>query len=376
MHSDERRFDTRRMAAAMSGLCSPPRILVAGRARDPLQADAGGFAHALGRVMPVRTIDASATPTGMLRLLRAAGAAVGGDGYEALHLLDARLTPAALLLRARFGLPVTVVLTAADVPLRRPSAVLRLVGRLDQAFATDGGVAERLAARLPGLAVSITRRVASPPAEPSARALASLVRLLRDVTPGRLVLAVPWPEDRVQVRWLRDAVVPLLHGKPLVLLVGAPSRREARLLAGPMGLQGTYRVHTGALDGDVIAAAARCADVFVVPAGAKRARDVDSLLQALTASGVPVVVGGGVRGDALEHERNAFVADAEDPMKLVSLLNDLLALPAVQRHYLGEEFAAHTLQRWSWDEAIGAYAARFASLVGRPQIPTDLRAAA
>jgi glycosyltransferase involved in cell wall biosynthesis len=169
--------------------------------------------------------------------------------------------------------------------------------------------------------------------------------------------------------------VPLLHGKPVILLLGAPSRRDARLLTGAVGLQGTYRVHTGALGADVLAAAARCADIFIMPAGARRLADADALLLTLTASGVPLVVGGGVRSETLEHERNAFLANAEDAMSLVTLLNSLLALPAVQRHYLGEEFAAYTLERWSWEQAIGAYAARFASLVGRPQIPAELRAA-
>jgi hypothetical protein len=59
----------------------------------------------------------------------------------------------------------------------------------------------------------------------------------------------------------------------------------------------------------------------------------------------------------------------------VHTLNQLLALPAVQRHFLGEEFARFTLSRWPWQDVASAYMERFAALVGRPQIPAELRAA-
>jgi hypothetical protein len=372
MHTSENGLDTRDMQELDLGLCSPPRVVIAGRSRAPFSGT--GCADALGRIMPVRTIDASPTPRGMLRLLRQGASAVRG-GYEALHLLDARLAPAGLLLRARFGVPLTVALTAPDVPGRRPGLAAQLLRRADQAFAPDGAIAEAVRMRWPDLAVNVMRRTAPPALDPQPRELNRIAGMLRDVTPGRIVIAVPWPDDREQLRWLRDAVVPLLHGKPLILLLGAPGRRDARLLTGAMGLQGTYRAHTGPLDAAVLAAAARCADILVVPAAVRRVPDMDAMLLAVTVSGVPVVAGAGFRSDVLEHERNAFVASAEDAMSLVVLLNSLLALPAVQRHCLGEEFAAYTQDRWSWEHAAGMYAARFAALVGRPQIPAELRAA-
>jgi hypothetical protein len=372
MHTGDSRLDTRDMPELDLGLCSPPRIIVAGRPRASFSG--AGFTDALGRIMPVRGIDAAPTPRGMVRVMRQGAAAVRG-GYEAVHLLDARLVPAALLLRARFGVPVTVALSAPDIPRRRPALVTQWLRLVDQAFAPDSAIAEAARTRLPDLAVNIMRRTAPAAFEPPARDLNRIVGMLRDVTPGRVVIAVPWPDDREQLRWLRDAVVPLLHGKPLILLLGAPGRREARLLTGAMGLQGTYRAHIGPLDAGVLAAAARCADVFVVPAAVRRLPDIDAMLLALAASNVPVVAGAAVCSDVLEHERNAFISSAEDAMSLVALLNSLLALPAVQRHYLGEDFAAYTRDRWSWEQAAGMYAARFASLVGRPQIPAELRAA-
>jgi hypothetical protein len=95
----------------------------------------------------------------------------------------------------------------------------------------------------------------------------------------------------------------------------------------------------------------------------------------MAASGAPLVVGGGVRSSALRNEENAFIATAGDPLSLVSTLNQLLSLPAIQRHYLGEQFAAYTRQTVTWAAAAPIYAERFAVMVGRPQIPANLRAA-
>ena len=372
MHLREHRLDTRNMRDVGSGPCSPPRVIVAGQGRGPL-ASTDGFAEALARHMPVRTIDAPATARGLLRLVREGSSAVHSGGFEAVHVQDLRLAPAAFFLRGRFGIPVSSVVSEADLPRRRPSLAFRWLRRMDHVW-TSGATAATIARRAPGTAMSVAQRVAVA-VEPAPRDLTRFASMLGDVTPGRLTIGIPWPEDRQQARWLRDAVVPLLHGRPVVLWLGAPSRREARLLTGAMGLQTTHRVHIGVLSARTLAAAARCADAFIVPGAAKSAPDLDGLLLTLVASGVPVVAAAGVRSDVLVHERNMFVADPQDAMSVVALLNKLLALPAVQRHYLGEEFAAYTLHRWSWDDAIEGYAERFAALVGRPQIPAELRAA-
>lgn len=354
-----------------SGPCSPPRVIVAGRSRGRL-AGADRFAEALARLMPVRTIDAAPTPRGLLRLVREGSHGVR-NGFEAVHVQDLRLAPAALLLRARFGVAVTSTVSDVDLPHRRPSLAYRWLRRMDHVWAW-GSAGATVARRAPGTPVTTPPRVAAP-MDPAPHDLARFSSILDDPTPGRLAIGVPWPEAREHARWLRDAVVPLLHGKPVILWLGAPSRRDARLLTGAMGLQTTHRVHTGALSAAALAAAARCADAFVVPGVARRIVDQDALMLALAASGVPLVAAAGVRSDVLIHEHNAFVAEPQDAMSVVGLLNKLLALPAVQRHYLGEEFARYTLQRWSWDEAIEGHAARFAALVGRPQIPAELRAA-
>jgi hypothetical protein len=95
----------------------------------------------------------------------------------------------------------------------------------------------------------------------------------------------------------------------------------------------------------------------------------------MAASGVPLVTAGGVRSSVLRHEANAFIATAADPLSLVSTLNQLLSLPAIQRHCLGEQFADYTLLQHTWDRVAPVYAERFAVMVGRPPIPAELRAA-
>jgi glycosyltransferase involved in cell wall biosynthesis len=158
-------------------------------------------------------------------------------------------------------------------------------------------------------------------------------------------------------------------------LLGAPSRREARILVGATGMRTDFRVHTGGIDADLLAAAARCADVFVIPGPAHLRVSLTDLVLAAICSRVPVVAGGAVRSEVLEHERNALLVDPYDSFSMTSTLNTLLSLPAVQRHYLGEDFAEHTLARWTWSRASSVYAERLAALVGRPRIPLDLRAA-
>ena len=356
---------------------SRPRVVVVGSYRSPLGAADDGAVDALSRVAGVHPVDATPTPAGMLRAMRQIARAVA-DGCEAVHLLDSRLALPALAVRSRRGVPVTATLTSDDLDARRSrAATLR---RLDHAFTHGVEPAwrsARTARTARSVPVSVVPAVAPVIPEPTSRRLATIARLVRDVTPGRLVVAAPWPDDLEQVRWCRDAVAPLLQGNPLWLFLGAPGRRQVRLMAGAIGMKGSFRAHIGPIDADVIAAAGRCADVFVVSGDAARVRaSTSDLLLTLIASRVPVVAGGGVASGVLEHEANAFVVAPGDASGLVAALNQLLALPAVQRHYLGEEFAEQIARRYAWDPAAEVYGERFAALVGRPQIPAELRAAA
>jgi glycosyltransferase involved in cell wall biosynthesis len=211
---------------------------------------------------------------------------------------------------------------------------------------------------------------------PSKKHLGAVTRVLRDIRPGRLVVGVPWPADRRDVRWFRDAIAPMLEGGPVCLIFAAPGQREARLLFGARGLKTDFRVHTGRLDGYTLAAVSRCVDAFAVPSGVHGLRTdaASDIAIAMAMGGVPVVTYGEQEMRVFAHERNAFVVEP-DERALIHTLNQVLSLPAVQRHALGEDFARYTLRQWSWDRVAAIYADRFAALVGRPSIPVDLRAA-
>jgi hypothetical protein len=95
----------------------------------------------------------------------------------------------------------------------------------------------------------------------------------------------------------------------------------------------------------------------------------------MVASGVPVVVDASVARGLVEHERSALVADRGESTAFAGAINGLIALPALQRQYVGEDFAAHARARWNGHAVAEAYAERFAALAGRPWIPAELRAA-
>lgn len=345
---------------------------MAGEYVDALGRRDDGLAAELAAVTNVRlVVSRRATST-----YREAARAISRDGFEGVHLLDARLAPVGLMLRRRFGVPVSVTVNPGRIVGNGPRAraTRAALRRLDQGFVTDHGTVRYLQAKVRSLPVVLTEPAVGPLEEPEQRALAAMSRRLRGLMPGRLVIGLPWTADDDYMRWHRDAVAPLLTGNPVCLILGAPSRRRARVVFGAHG-GSEYRIHTGRLDGDVMAAAARCVDVFVSAGAPQQAHMEPDVHMAMAASGVPLVIGGGVRASFLRHEENAFIATAGDPLSLVSTLNQLLALPAIQRHYLGEQFAQHTLETQTWRDAASVYAERFAVLVGRPQIPANLRAA-
>ena len=165
-----------------------------------------------------------------------------------------------------------------------------------------------------------------------------------------------------------------LRGWVLIVVLGAPNQREPRMLLGRA--MSRSRVRAAALTAAEITAAARFVDVVVAPGAVKRAVSQTEVLLAIASSGVPLVAGGAVRDEVLEHERNALLVEPGDAMGLASTLNSLLTLPPLQRQFLGQDFAAHTLGRWTAESAADIYAERFAALVGRPRIPVELLRAA
>jgi glycosyltransferase involved in cell wall biosynthesis len=345
-----------------------PRVVTLGMLRDslglPFPDDLLGDA---AEVMPASTDGPPFTA------LRSAGNLVRLARCEVVHVPDAAYAPAALMLRRRFGIPVSGVTGAGERRLH-PQRLMgeRLLRRFDQGFALHG---RPLPAVLGRLHVVPLPPVARPLPEPSKAALRRMARLLGGVTPGRLVVALAWPADLEQLRWFRDAAMPLLHGDPVCLVLGAPGRRQARIMLGAIGLSARFRVHTGRIDADALSAAVRCADMFVTLGEPRPRLGLADMQLAVAASRLPLVAGGGAAIGIVEDESSGFVADGSDPFELVNTMNRLLQLPAVQRHYLGEDFAARMLERWPASAAGQVLGERFSVMAGRPQIPTDLRAA-
>jgi glycosyltransferase involved in cell wall biosynthesis len=253
----------------------------------------------------------------------------------------------------------------------------RSLEKLDQLFTADArawAASRHLGSSVP---VSVVSHPATPLPWPSERSMKAVTGALRGVRPGRLVLAIPWPENRDDLRWFRDLAQPRLEARPLCLIVGAPNRREVRMLVGAQGLERDFRVVTGRLNADMVSAVTRCADAVAVPAcsyGGEVGLPV-GVHEALALGGIPVVTNGIEDARVFAHERNGFLVPPGDDRAFASTLNQVLALPAVQRHMLGEEFARYTLSRRRWADVAETYGERYAALVGRPWIPVDLRAA-
>jgi hypothetical protein len=363
-----------RVQPRQPGFLSRPRVAFVGPAYDSLRLPLDGLFDALRERIDIQHVDVPAHARSLPSAMLAARRAVR-DGCEAVHLLDARLAPAALALRRSPGVPVTVTLSTRDLARRAPWSRLRaaFTGRLDHAFTTDSALAARARLTFPRLPVTTTRAGACPLPEPPERTSRSLERVLCGVAPGQMVVAMPWTGDGGRVRWYRDALLPLLTGPPVCLLLGVPSRRQARLITGAVGTRKHFRLHRGRVDAALLAAAARVADLFLVPEDVVGRLGADALV-AMSASGIPLITDDDA-GGALQHEHNALITAPRDGFAVVSAMNKLTALPARQRHDLGLEFSDHSLRHLGWEAAADAYAERFAALVGRPQIPENLRAA-
>lgn len=352
-----------------------PRVLTVGEARDGLGRPRADLRSALSDGLSAGHIPARSVARHGPALLRA-GARAANGGVEAIHVFDARFAPFALVSRRRYGIAASASLSPRDISDRTlPAIIARLMlPRFDQVLACDATIVARAFAprRMP---LAVLPPLAAPLAPPSPRALATVARIVEGVTPGRLTISVLWPRDSRALRRFRDAVAPLLIGNPVVLVLGAPSRRQARLMLGAYGMRRTFRVHAGPVDADLLSAAARYSDALVLAGSPRRLRGDDDIVLALSASGVPFVASGELHASAIDHERSALSVEPGDTFGLVSTLNKLLALPAEQRHALGGDFAAYTLDRWSAPAVSEAARERFHSLVGRPLIPASLRAA-
>ena len=98
-------------------------------------------------------------------------------------------------------------------------------------------------------------------------------------------------------------------------------------------------------------------------------------MMALTMSGVPVVTDATAFDCVAAHETSGLMVDTGDDRGFIAALDNVLGLPMIQRHFLGEDIARSIMREWPWRPVAEAYAERFGALVGRPLVPVALRAA-
>ncbi len=357
---------------------SRPRVVVLGDFRDALGTWGDAFHRALASPADVRRVEGGTTLRSWPRAYRTAASLIHRDGFEMVHVLDPGLAPIGAMLRHRCGVPATISLTADAMRRCGPRAALerRSFAAFDEAFVSEDAmpaIDDRATVGAPIYAMPSAARELP---MPSPRDVARVLGALRGLEPEQPLVGLPWPRNAADFRWFRDIVMPNLATQPSFLLLGVTSRRELQAMLRLTGTRSDVRAVTGSITAGLIAAAARMVDVFAVPAPSRSSgAPGGELLMALTVSGVPVVTDATSFDCVPAHETSGLMVDAGDERGFVVALDGVLRLPPVQRHFLGEEVARSTLREWPWHPVAEAYAARFGSLLGRPVIPQELRAA-
>ncbi len=362
---------------AAGGAGARPRVVIVGRPRGTFSPELRSL---LAPVALTREIDGPLPLLGWPRALQSVSRAVHDEGFEIVHLAAVRYAQFGRFVGRRLGVPVTVDVTPEDLQWGRGRRRLPVdvIDSLDEVFAAGPDTAEQLR--------RVTRIVPITPlplhacgrAEPSRAALRRLTRALRRAEPSGVVVALPWTHEMRQLRWFRDALLPALGGNVTCLMAGVPDRATLQRTRQIIGRRSDVVLLRGKLDAEGVSAIARSADVVMLPwHHAPEGPDADAMLQlAFVGSGTPVIARETDEGrGVLEHERSAFMVRAGEAFGFASTLTQLLVLPALQRHYVGAEFAAYAMEQWPADALAAVYAERFAALAGRPQIPAELRAA-
>jgi phosphatidylinositol alpha-1,6-mannosyltransferase len=175
---------------------------------------------------------------------------------------------------------------------------------------------------------------------------------------GKVLLTVGRLIERKGVAWFAEHVLPELPDDVVYIVVGEGKECEVvRDAAARAGVSNRVRL-LGCVPRELVAAAYRTADLFVMP-NVPVPGDMEGFgLVALeaAASGVPVVASDleGIT-EAVQHERNGLLVPPRSKDAYASTLNCLLALPREQRRHLGERFREYTLRNYGWDRAARRY---------------------
>lgn len=346
------------------------RVLFIARAFPPALGGMETLAYRLSEAMRARADVTMLVNRGGKKLLPAfLPYAVAAAAYLArkqrvhvVHLADALLAPAGLALKKLTGLPVTATVCGLDVtfPSRLyQSIVPRALSHLDITMpistATEAEVRSRAGGRTPTVVIPLG---VNPLPEPNDNAIRELKARAGLNGQGKVLLTVGRLIERKGVAWFAEHVLPELPDDVVYIVVGEGKEYEVvRDAAARAGVSNRVRL-LGCVPRELVAAAYRTADLFVMP-NVPVPGDMEGFgLVALeaAASGVPVVASDleGIT-EAVQHERNGLLVPPRSKDAYASTLNCLLALPREQRRHLGERFREYTLRNYGWDRAARRY---------------------
>lgn len=362
----------------MNARGAQPRLLFIARAFPPTLGGMENFALQLSNHLRAQThVTTLVNPRGKRALpaflpyaLLAGVRAVRRDRIDAIHLADSLLAPLGVLLRSATGVPVTASVCGLDVtyPNRAYQAVVpRALTRLDMTMPISAATAAELARRSAGRASQTVIPLGVNPlpvpgaaAEVEFRARASIGERDRVLlTVGRLI-------RRKGASWLVAQVLTQLPPDVVYVLIGEGPERDA-ILGAAVGAGVRDRVRLlGRVDDQLLAAAYRRADVFVMP-NVPVPGDIEGFgLVALeaAASGLPVVAADleGIR-EAVQHERNGLLVASRDATAWSAALSSLLARPPQERSSLGDSFRTFTIANYGWDQVAARYLSEIRSIV-------------
>lgn len=287
-----------------------------------------------------------------------------------IHLADALLAPLGVALKRVTGLPVTSSVHGLDVTY--PNAlyqriVPRALARLDMTMPNSKATAEEVRARTAEEAsTTVIPLGINPLPEPNAAAIRQFQALAATSPRHVVILTVGRLIQRKGVAWFVQHVLPALPEHIIHVIIGEGAEMAAiRAAASASGVSDRVRL-LGRVSDDVLAAAYRCADIFVMP-NIPVPGDIEGFgLVALeaAASGLPVVASRleGI-SEAVQHERNGFLVTPLSVGEYMSTLENMITLPQEQLRAIGASFADYTNQHYGWDRTAERYLSVIAGLI-------------
>lgn len=366
------------------------RLLFIARAFPPTLGGMENFAYCLSEsmrqqadvTMLVNRWGKKALPAFLLYALCSAPHLARRNRVQAIHLADALLAPLGAVLKKVTGLPVTCTVHGLDVTYPNrfyQSAVPRAVAHLNITMANSRATEEEVRVR----AGQQTPTVVIPPGvsplpEPSPAAIRGFQRLAGIGPSQAVILSAGRLIKRKGVAWFAKQALPRLPEAAIYVVIGEGKERDAiRAAASAAGVADRVRL-LGRVSNDILAAAYRCANIFVMP-NIPVPGDIEGFgLVALeaAASGLPVVASRleGIT-DAVHHERNGLLVTPAAAHEYVATISDLLRLPQEQLRALGASFASFTQEHYGWNRTARRYldVMREIAAEGRQPRPWEVR---